>query len=91
MKLVSNSERFGEKESVWHWKSRPKTQIFFSKWELIWLIIQESYKLRERVKVIGRFVKDYNILCNLQITVLSSKSDVTCRYYNQVYEKNHIV
>lgn len=42
---TSNSERFGEKESVWYRKSRPKTQIFFSKWELIWLIIQESYKL----------------------------------------------
>lgn len=83
---TSNSERFARKRNPIDRKSRLETQISFSKRESV-VIMTECYKLRERVKVIGRFFTDYNILCNLQTIVLSSKSDVTCRHYDQVYKK----
>lgn len=82
---TSNSERFTRKRNPIDRKSRLETQISFSKRESV-VIMTECYKLRERVKVIGRFFTDY-ISCNLQTTVLSSKSDVTCRHYDQVYKK----
>lgn len=49
---TSNSERFARKRNPIDRKSRLKTQISFSKRELV-VIMTECYKLRERVKVIG--------------------------------------
>ena len=46
--------------------------------------LTESY---ERVKVNWRSFTDYNTSCNLQTIALSSKPNVTRRYYDQVYKK----